>query len=233
MRVKVAQVMASDVPVVEESTPFKIVARVLISADMGAVPVVDFDHRVIGVVTDADLLLKEEFKDQYAHEGYQPPLRARLRHLFGRPGRGRREKSRGDTAAELMTSPAVTIGPETAVVFAIRLMDRHGVTHLPVVGMDGKLEGMVGRHDLLRVFTRPDADIAREITTDTFGRSLFRDLAMVTVTVDQGVVTLTGRLHWRSDALTSARLARGVNGVVDVIDHLEWEEDDTRTWRHR
>ncbi len=55
---------------------------------------------------------------------------------------------------------------------------------------------------------------------------------MVTVTVDQGVVTLTGRLHWRSDALTASRLARGVNGVVDVIDHLEWEEDDTRTW-HR
>ncbi|MEV1202454.1 CBS domain-containing protein [Microbispora rosea] len=233
MRVKVAQVMARDVPVVEGGMPFKTVAQVLIAADLGAVPVVDADDRVIGVVTDADLLLKEEFKEQYAHEGYRPPLRARLRRLFGRAGRGWREKSRGDTAAELMTSPAVTVGPGTAVVFAIRLMDRHGVTHLPVLGTDGRLEGMVGRHDLLRVFTRPDADIAREITVDTFGRSLFGDLAMVTVTVDQGVVTLTGRLQWRSDALTAARLARGVNGVVDVIEHLEWEDDDTHTWRHR
>ncbi|WP_182909642.1 CBS domain-containing protein [Microbispora sp. H13382] len=233
MRVKVAEVMARDVPVVEGDTPFKTVAQALIAADVGAVPVVDAQGRVMGVVTDADLLLKEEFKDQYAHEGYRPPLRARLRHLFGREGRGGRAKSRGDTAAELMTTPAVTIGPGTAVVFAIRLMDEHGVAHLPVVGTDGALEGMVGRHDLLRVFTRPDADIAHEITTDILGRSLFRDMSMVDVTVDQGVVTLAGRLRRRSDALTAARLARGVNGVVDVVDRLEWEEDDTHTWRHR
>ncbi|WP_169950962.1 CBS domain-containing protein [Microbispora sp. H11081] len=233
MRVKVAEVMARDVTVVESGTPFKAVAQALIAADVGAVCVVGPDGRVLGVVTDADLLLKEEFKDQYPHEGYRPPLRARLRHLFGREGRGGRAKSRGDTAAELMTTPAVTVGPGTAVVFAIRLMDEHGVTHLPVVGADGALEGMVGRHDLLRVFTRPDADIAREIATDVLGRSLFRDMSAVDVTVDQGVVTLAGHLRWRSDAQAAARLARGVNGVVDVVDHLEWEEDDTHTWRHR
>ncbi|MEN3533640.1 CBS domain-containing protein [Microbispora sp. ZYX-F-249] len=112
MRVKVAQVMARDVPVAERDTPFKTVAQVLIAADLGAVPVVDADDRIIGVVTDADLLLKEEFKDQYPREGYRLPLRARLRRLFGRMGRGWREKSRGDTAAELMTSPAVTSARE-------------------------------------------------------------------------------------------------------------------------
>lgn len=76
MRVKVSQVMARDVPVVEGGTPFKTVAQVLIAADLGAVPVLDAGDRVIGVVTDADLLLKEEFKEQYAHESYRPPLRA-------------------------------------------------------------------------------------------------------------------------------------------------------------
>ncbi|MFC4530730.1 CBS domain-containing protein [Sphaerisporangium dianthi] len=233
MRVKVNEVMTRDVASVNGSTPFKDVAEVLIAHGVSAVPVVDGENHVIGVVSEADLLLKEEFKEQYYREGYQPPLRARLRHRLGQEGGTAREKARGDTAAELMTSPAVTIRPQASVVHAMRLMDEHGVKRLPVVTEDGVLQGVVSRRDVLKVFVRPDADIAKEIMEDVLRRSLWMDASRVRTTVRRGVVTLAGEMDRRSNAHIAARAVMRVNGVVDVVDELKWDEDDTPTWESR
>jgi CBS-domain-containing membrane protein len=228
MRVKVSEVMTREVASVNGSTPFKDVAEVLIAHGVSAVPVVDAENHVIGVVSEADLLLKEEFKEQYYQEGYQPPLRVRLRHRLGREGGHARDKALGETAAEIMTAPAVTIRPQAAMVQATRLMDEHGVKRLPVVDEEGRLLGIVSRHDLLKVFVRPDTEIARDIRDDVLDRSLWVDTSRVQVAVHQGVVKLSGRMNRRSDAEIAARMALRVNGVVDVVDDLEWDEDDTR-----
>ncbi|GGL13670.1 hypothetical protein Sme01_70030 [Sphaerisporangium melleum] len=233
MRVKVSEVMTRDVASVNGSTPFKDVAEVLIAHGVSAVPVVDGEDHVLGVVSEADLLRKEEFKEQYYREGYQPPLRVRLRHRLGKEGAWAREKAKGETAAELMTRPAVTTRPRASVVQAMRLMDEHGVKRLPVVDEDGVLQGIVSRTDLLKVFVRADADIAREIEEDVLTRSLWMDASRVKVTVKRGVVTLEGTMDRRSNAHIAARAVLRVNGVVDVIDRLTWEEDDSPGWDAR
>ncbi|MFF5211077.1 CBS domain-containing protein [Streptosporangium sp. NPDC000396] len=233
MRMKVKDVMTTQVASVDASTPFKDVAEILIAHGVSAVPVVDDGRHVVGVVSEADLLRKEEFREQYYREGYRPPLRARLRHHLSLEGGRGRDKAYGDTAAELMTAPAVTIRPHASVVSAMRLMDEHGVKRLPVVDGDGVLEGIVSRRDLLKVFVRSDDDIAAEVREDILDDPFWAQPHDATATVTHGIVTLTGRMQHRSDAQLAARMTHRVNGVVDVIDKLEWTVDDTPVWKGR
>ncbi|WP_067172078.1 CBS domain-containing protein [Microtetraspora niveoalba] len=230
MRVKVEDVMTTHVVSVDGSTPFKDVAEVLIAHSVSAVPVVDEESHVIGVISEADLLRKEQFKEQYYGEGYQPPLRSRLRHRLTEKNHSVRDTAHGETAAELMTSPAVTVLPGASVVTAIRLMDRHGVKRLPVVDARGVLIGVVSRQDMLRVFVRTDADIAEEVREDVVGHSLWAESSQIKVDVAQGVVTLRGWTTRRGDAAIVVAMARRVHGVIDVVDKLEWEEDDGSRW---
>ncbi|TMS00305.1 CBS domain-containing protein [Nonomuraea basaltis] len=233
MRVKVRNVMTREVKSVTSGASFKDVAEVLIAHGVSAVPVVGDEGRVLGVISEADLLCKEEFKEQYYGEGYQPPLRARLRRGLSKEGPKVRSRARGDTAADLMTTPAVTIGPYASVVSAMRLMAEHGVKRLPVVGKEGRLEGIVSRRDLLQVFVRSDADIAREVREDILAHSLWAKTSDVRATVEQGVVTLFGSMQRRSDARIAVCMVERVHGVVHVIDHITWRQDDTPAWKRR
>ncbi|WP_214109842.1 CBS domain-containing protein [Acrocarpospora catenulata] len=224
MRTQVAAVMTRSVAMVRAETPFKEIAEVLIERGVSAVPVVDGEGRVIGVVSEADLLRKEEFRELYYREGYQPPLRTRLRHRLNLEG-DPRAKARGDTAAELMTSPAVTVRPRMSTVTAARLMEKHGIKRLPVVDERDHLVGIISRRDLIRVFVRPDADIADDIRMEVL-RSRWMNTDQVQVRADQGVVTLTGAMALRSEAELIARMSARVNGVVDVVSEIRWQEDD-------
>ncbi|SDK40721.1 BON domain-containing protein [Nonomuraea maritima] len=224
MRFMVRDVMTREVVAVHGDTPFKDVAETLVAHGVSAVPVVDGENHVIGVVSEADLLRKEEFKEQYYGEGYRPPLRTRLRRSLSKEGH--RSGSGGDTAAGVMSAPAVTIRSHASVVSAMRLMAEHGVKRLPVVGRDGRLAGIVSRGDLMRVFLRTDAEIEREVREDVLGHSLWAGTSDVRATVDKGVVTLTGSMRLRSDARIAVRMVERVNGVVEVIDHVTWREND-------
>ncbi len=226
MRVTVADVMTTEVVTVTAATPFKDIAQALITGGISAVPVLDHEQHVIGMVSEADLLRKEEFREQFYREGYRPPLRARLRHPKGR------QKAEGDTAAELMTSPAVAIGPEATAVEAARLMDAHAVKRLAVVDPDGRLVGIVSRRDLVKLFLRGDAEITSEIRDDILDRALWVDTSGVRVEVEQGVVTLSGWMERRTETAIAARMAGRVNGVIDVVDKLTWKQDDS-TWESR
>ncbi|MEV4089571.1 BON domain-containing protein, partial [Nonomuraea fuscirosea] len=121
-----------------------------------------------------------------------------------------------------------TVPATTSVVRAARAMDEHGVKRLVVTGDDGTLRGIVSRRDLLKVFARSDADIARTIREDVLERSLWIETLGIRVEADHGVVTLTGWMDRRSDARIAVRMAGRVDGVVDVIDQLSWKHDDTR-----
>jgi CBS domain-containing protein len=233
MHMKVRDVMTRDVASVNGSTPFRDIAEVLVSHDVSAAPVVDGEGHVIGVVSEADLLRKEEFREQYYREDYRPPLLLRLRRQIGRTGARGDEKARAETATELMTAPAITVRPFTSVVSAARLMDEKGVKRLPVVDDEGRLEGVVSRHDVLKVFVRTDNDIAREIRDDILAGALWTDMSRVHVSVSEGVVRLSGQMTCRSDAQILVRMTERVNGVIDVVDSLEWKEDDTPTWNGR
>jgi len=159
-----------------------------------------------------------------------PLVRGMKGDHMSREGRKADEKAHGDTAAELMTVPAITITPAATTVEAARHMEEHGVKRLPVVDEDGTLLGIVSRYDLLKVFVRQDGDIAHEVREEVLDRSLWADADNVYIRVDRGVVTLSGSVRRRSDAEIAARMIQRVNGVVDVIDKLEWKEDDTPRW---
>ncbi|GAA3168389.1 MULTISPECIES: CBS domain-containing protein [Nonomuraea] len=220
MRPAVENVMTTEVVAVNQKASFHTVAELMISKGVSGLPVLDDDNHVLGVVSEADLLAKEEFKERYYGDDYRPPLRARLRHAAGSEGSGRR-KSLGETAGELMTAPAHVTTPDAAVVSAARLMDRHGVKRLLVVDAGGRLTGIVSRRDLLKVFLRPDPEIEREAR-----EVLGSDAAGLDITVADGVVTLSGTLTEHSQALTTVSLTENIDGVVAVRNNLVWKHDD-------
>jgi len=211
----VSDVMTSDVVSVAEDTAYRAIVDLLAAHRISAVPVVDQARRVIGVVSEADLLYQVEFA------GAGPP-----RRIVPARRRSPREKGEGRVARELMTAPAVTATPDSPLSAAARTMADRGVKRLPVVDAEGVLVGIVARADLLRVHLRSDEELRREIVNDLLRRTLWLDPVVVEVTVREGVVTLRGRLDRRTLARLIARLTAAVPGVVTVQDHLTYELDD-------
>jgi len=212
----VKDVMTTTVAVVTTETPFKEIARRLAEHRVAALPVIDAREHVVGVVSEADLLLKEEHPE--------PRL--------GRPFEGRRRaserrKASGALARDLMTAPAVTVGPDAPLAEAARLMHEHGYRSLPVVDATERVVGIVARRDLLRAFLRPDQEIQEEIEDQVILESLWIDPQSVTVSVEQGVVTLSGQLEPSSLIPILVRMTYGVDGVVRVENHLTADFDDT------
>ncbi|MFE7233110.1 CBS domain-containing protein [Streptomyces sp. NPDC002405] len=200
----VGDVMTPTVVALAGGAMFKEIVRTMEQWGVSAMPVLDGRGRVLGVVSEADLLRKEELRDNDPDlPGGPPPVAG------SRPA-----KARAVTAEELMNTPAVTVHPAAALGRAARLMARHGVKRLPVVGDDGVLIGIVSRSDLLKVFLRGDEDIAEEIRRQVVVAGLLAD--SVGVAVREGVVTLTGRVPDASLIPLVIRLARSVEGVVDV-----------------
>ncbi|MFE3389985.1 CBS domain-containing protein [Streptomyces anulatus] len=132
------------------------------------------------------------------------------------------------SARDLMTTPAITIHAEETVADAGRLMVRRGVERLPVVDVEERLVGIVSRRDLLCVYLRPDAEIRRRVREDVLTDAMDLSGDAVDVRVLDGVVTLAGRLRRHSQAQMLVELAERVDGVVAVVDHLAFLEDDTR-----
>ncbi|MEY9964144.1 CBS-domain-containing membrane protein [Streptacidiphilus sp. MAP12-16] len=213
----VQDVMTHEVVTVRRDTPFKTVAELLAGHDVTAVPVVDGQHRPIGIVSEADLLRKESVQPE---PGGRDPI-PRL------PPRDR-ARAEAETAEGLMSTMVFTARPDWSVVEAARVMDRQHVKRLPVVDDSGVLVGVVSRSDLLRVFLRHDTAIREEIVHDVLERTLFLAPDAVRVEVVEGVVTLRGKVERRSTVPIVLRLCRTVDGVVAVHDNLSYSFDDRR-----
>jgi CBS domain-containing protein len=214
---RVRDVMTREVVTVGNQASFKEIAATMAEHRVSALPVLDDDGRVAGIVSEADLLLKEEFP-----EG--PPGRRLFR---GHRQRVERAKAAGDTAAGLMTAPAVTVGPDVSVTEATRRLHRHGIKRLPVVDPAGSLLGIVSRADLLKVFLRSDAEVAQEIRQEVLVRAMSVEPDTVTLKVRDGVAILSGQLERRSQIPIAVNLVHGIDGVVDVVDRLTFEFDDS------
>jgi CBS domain-containing protein len=209
---RVSDVMTSTVVTLDRITPYKEVARLMAEHRISGLPVLKMGREVVGVVTEADLLRE------------QASTARRLRSSARRSWRLGGSRPPALTAGELMTSPAIVIGPDATVPAAARLMTEHHVQRLPVTSENGKLVGIVSRRDLISVFLRPDADIAADI------RRVLDDVVLARpgeadVAVCDGIVTLTGTLDPKAgmhgDLIPVAlRLMWNVDGVVDIVDRL-------------
>ncbi len=212
-RLKVRDVMTQPVVAVREDAPYKEIADVLAAREVSAVPVLDATDRLVGVVSEADLLHKME---------YQEPHR---RPALSRRRRTARQKADGDVASALMSSPAITIPPDAGIVSAARRMEENGVKRLPVVDELGHLVGIVARRDLIRVFLRADGAIRRDVIDQVLRCTFWLTPADVSVAVHGGVVTLTGVMEHHAMIDIVVRLTQAVDGVVDVVSRLTADDD--------
>ena len=222
-RLLVSDVMTSPVMAAREATPFKELARVMTERKVSALPVLNTDDHLVGIVSEADLLPKEEHRDD------QPGRRV-LR--FSRENASL-TKAAGDTAGQVMTTSVATIYPEATVVEAAREMARRHVKRLPVVNGEGRLVGIVARADLLKTFLREDAEIRQEVISEVLVRMLWADPERFDVRVQDGIVTLSGELEQRSHLPIAVQLAQRVDGVIDVVSHLTYKIDDIGRSTHR
>ena len=205
---RVRDVMTTSVVTVDRITPYKEIASKLSEHQISGLPVLTMGRHVAGVVSEGDLL---------AARDHNPMARHGLRHRLDS-----RKQHQGRTAEQLMTSPAVTTYPDATIAGAARQMNAHHVRSLPVVDPDGKLIGIVGRRDLLSVFLRPDAEIARQVD-EILADLLPGGPTGIEVTVHNGVVILSGQpeLAAENDLIPVAvRLAWDVDGVVDVVNKV-------------
>ncbi|TWG11528.1 CBS domain-containing protein [Actinoplanes teichomyceticus] len=212
----VNDVMTTDVIAVGPDVAYRELVALLAANRINAVPVVDRDRRVLGVVSESDLLRKIE----YVGAG-QP-------RWFERNDRTARRKADALTAGELMTAPAVVVLPTTGIRTAARRMNEAHVKQMPVEDPLGRLVGIVSRSDLLKEHLRPDDEIATDVRAAVHEATYTENLAAVEVEVRQGVVDLTGRVERWSTAMLAVRLVRLVPGVVDVLDEIAFDVDDHR-----
>jgi CBS domain-containing protein len=209
MKAVVRDVMFALPVWVSETASFREIAAKLRECRVSAFPVLDADGKVTGVVSEADLLVKE------AMQGEPGGVRGLLASLVHH---AERAKAAGVTAADLMTRPAVTVGPDDTVEHAAHLMLTRKVKRLPVVDAGGRLVGIVSRTDVLAVFDRPDAEIREEIMTQVIrGRS---ERSAYAVIVKDGIVTLEGNPETVAIGHDLISRARHVEGVVGVRDRL-------------
>jgi CBS domain-containing protein len=217
MKSKVQDVMTRSVVSVSESAPFKEIVKLMEFHGVSALPVVDATGRVVGVVSEADLILKEAYQLSGDGEG---------RLFEGRRRRVERSKAAALLAADLMTAPAVTVKATATLPVAARLMGERDIKRLPVVDEEGRIVGIVSRVDLLRVFLRPDGEIKDEVQHGVIERTLWMDPDTIRITVEDGVVSIEGIVEQRSLIPIVVGLIHGVDGVVGVECRLSYEVDD-------
>ncbi|GAB1333861.1 hypothetical protein ACE1SV_04510 [Streptomyces sp. E-15] len=195
-----------DVPAasLREDLPYRDIARSLAREHTSVLPVVDAEGHVIGVVSESDLLAKAAFEAS----GHRPGRIGRLRE------RRIQGKARGDLAADLMTSPAITVLPGATVAEAAWLAALSRLKRMPVTDRDGRLVGMVRRDALLDSLIRDDAGIRTEVEERIAACCPPGDREDVVVTVHDGIVELTGRMPPAS----LDRLVAEVAGITDVVE---------------
>ena len=210
MTATVKDVMTTHVVAVRRNATYKVMAASLQEHHISALPVLDDQDKVIGVVSEADLLTKQALDG--GAPGHIGPL---LHHR-------QLAKASGVTAADLMTRPPITIAADDTAAHAARLMYSRRVKRLPVVTSDGHLVGIVSRVDVLSVYSRPDRDIRQEITETLILGTFLTDPARFTVTVTDGIVTIEGEPETRTLGLELVDYIRHVEGVVAVRDRLSY-----------
>jgi CBS domain-containing protein len=217
---KVADVMTRNVAAVRPETPLRDVAELMVDKGISGVPVVDATGAVLGVVSEADFVIKERGSEAVHHR--------LLSRIFGDSRRTQAElaKIEATTAGEAMTSPAITVEASDTLRSAAETMADRKINRLPVIE-GGVLVGIVTRADIVRAFIRSDAELEHLVRDEVLAKTAFwLEPESFSVVVRDGVVRLGGRVDRRSLADTIVQVIHGLGGVVRVESELTWEIDD-------
>jgi CBS-domain-containing membrane protein len=206
MTATVGDVMTTSVVALHEDADYKDIVNVLRRYRVSACPVIDETGRVIGLVSEADLLCKET----------DPDYPVGLERLNWRVHQ--ENKANALTAKQLMTSPAVAIHPWAPVQEAAREMEQREIKRLPVVDQEDRLVGIVARSDVLSVYERPDREILDDVIEVMRGEEFGLNPDSCDVTVNSGIVTIEGRVDRFDTALRLLARIRHREGVVGIRD---------------
>lgn len=213
---KVREVMTRKVIYVRDDAPFLEVVDVMSRNRVSGLPVVDANGRVVGIVTEADLLSKEGVAEAASAvaKGFiadEPDIRD-VAWL---------ERARGLLARDVMTKDVEMVDADDEVDAVARRTLRRRVRRFPVVE-DGRLVGIVARHDLLGVFQRDDRDIEAQANAILSGYIFVAPGQDVRASVHLGVVTLSGTVLYELDSRMAEQLIVGISGVVGVRNELRY-----------
>lgn len=213
---RVVDLMASDVISVRRETTLRDAARLMVEKGISGLPVTDDDGQLVGVISEGDFLRKEVDRGDLMGRGL-------LGVLFDRDS-----LAEAENVGEVMAENLFTVSPDATLVEAARTMTTHAVKRLPVVTREGKLVGVISRRDIVAAFTRPDELIEDEIREDVLRRLLFLDPTLLDVSVDAGVVTISGELPTRTDVRLVEAMVQRTDGVIRADIDLTWKLDDTQ-----
>jgi CBS domain-containing protein len=215
---RVEDVMTAEVVTARPDMTLKEAAREMAAHGISGLPVLDEESRVVGVISEADLIAKE---------AQHPEANGHLLHRLAHRGPSDEERRYdAHVVSTAMTTPAVTVEAFYTLTGAAELMLQRGVNRLPVLRGD-RLVGIVTRADLVRAFARSDADVVADVReVVALQKELGSEYGDVGISIDDGQVTLTGEVRRRALAETLPWAARGVPGVVDVRSELTWSVDE-------
>ena len=213
MNALVKDVMTTDVVSVREDTRFADLAIALRRHHISAFPVLSLAGEVIGVVSESDLLTKLALG---GGEDGMPGFITGILH------QQQAEKARGVVAADLMTSPPLTVAPDDTLERAAQLMYLRKVKRLPVTDAAGHLAGIVSRADLLVIYCRADHEIGEDIRREILQTESPASPGTLSVSVNDGVVTLAGNPRTPEQGHAIVRRARHIQGVVAVRDRFDY-----------
>ncbi len=216
---KLREIMTRDVTTVTPETSLRDLALLLTERQISGAPVVDADGLVVGVISEADLLVKQLSR----------PLSRRVpvEWILGErhdPEELRRRAA--TTVGEAMSAPAITIEIDRPIREAANLMVDRRVNRLPVLA-DGRLVGIVTRADLVGAYLTVDDDIGESVRERVLRSTMWLDPDAYDISVHEGVVRIAGAVDRRTTAGIVERLIGITDGVVEVQSELTWRWDDT------
>jgi CBS domain-containing protein len=220
---KVQDVMTRDVATATPETPVTELAKRLVERRISAVPVVDRELHVVGIVSEGDLLRRRELGTEARRSWWL--------EIFSDPDALAREytKTHGLTAADVMSSPVFCVEESASLASIADMLETHGVKRVPVV-RGGKLVGIVSRADLVRAFvasapapapagSRDDRQIEKALRERLNRESWARSITL-NVVVENGVVSLWGFARSEEQRRGLKVLAQEIPGVKGVEDRL-------------
>lgn len=218
-QLKAKDVMTSPVVTVRPGTPVREVSGLMLEHRISGLPVVDEDGRLVGIITESDLLQKASGPSPLERLAFLRPEQAQEldQHL-------RRYEAK--VASEMMTRPVVTAEETTSLRELARLMADRRINRVPIV-RDGHVVGIVTRHDILKAFARSD-EVLQQVVRNLFEFDLAGvDARRVEAQVHSGIVHLAGGVKTRLEAEALTSVLRSIDGVIDVENsNLTWEVDN-------
>ena len=213
-------VMTRNVVTIRADASVRDAARLLVEHRVSGLPVVDAEGRVVGVVTEADLIARQKAPS---------PRRSWWHRFLSDPEQLAEEyrKTEGSTVGDVMTTGVICVGPQMPIEAIATMLEKRGIKRVPVMARD-RLVGIVSRADLVKALasrgTGPaastsDAEIVRTIN-DRLDREPWAHRSDVMAKSEEGVVALWGLVESESERAATAALASNVPGVKRVQSYL-------------